>query len=149
MNTLAYSLRPAGLWKSAAAFGAGALFAVGLVVSGMTQPAKVAGFLDFFGDWDPALAGVMGGGVLVNLVLHRWITRKLGRPLLDVSFWIPSRRDIDARLLVGAAIFGVGWGLGGYCPGPGIVSLVTGAAEAWVFVLFMIAGVLAARRFSR
>jgi len=135
--------------RQLAAFGAGVVFALGLGISGMTQPAKVAGFLDFFGDWDPALAGVMGGAVVVNFLLHALITRKLSAPLLDARFALPTRRDIDHRLLLGAVIFGAGWGLGGYCPGPGIVSLVSGAPEALAFFGFMVVGVLAEKGLQR
>jgi uncharacterized membrane protein YedE/YeeE len=91
----------------------------------------------------------MGGGVLVNLVLHRWITRRRSRPLLAEHFSIPTRGDIDRRLLVGAVLFGAGWALAGYCPGPGIVSLADGSVAPFVFFGFMIVGVLLEKRVSR
>jgi uncharacterized protein len=122
-----------------AAFAAGALFAVGLGVGGMTQPAKVVSFLDFAGTWDPSLAFVMAGAVGVYAAAFRLARHRL-RPLLSAAFVIPTRRDIDARLLGGAALFGIGWGLAGYCPGPAIVSLVTGRADVVVFVTAMLAG---------
>jgi uncharacterized membrane protein YedE/YeeE len=115
------------------AFASGLLFAVGLAVSGMAHPSKVLAFLDFAGDWDPSLALVMGGGVLVNVLFFR-LALKRGAPLLAPSFSLPSRSAIDTRLVVGAAIFGVGWGLGGFCPGPALVSVVTGGGSVVAFV---------------
>lgn len=121
------------------AFACGILFAVGLAISGMTHPTKVLAFLDFAGHWDPSLAFVMGAGVLVNVILFRVAFRR-GAPLLAPTFALPDARAIDARLLGGAAIFGVGWGLGGFCPGPAVVSLAGGAAPVAVFVVAMLAG---------
>lgn len=123
----------APLAVAAAAFGAGALFAVGLVLAGMTQPAKVIAFLDVGGAWDPSLAFVMGGAIAVHLVGLRLVLRRRA-PLLDGAFHLPMRRDLDLRLFGGAALFGVGWGLAGYCPGPGLVALGDGGATALVFV---------------
>jgi uncharacterized membrane protein YedE/YeeE len=105
----------------------------------MTQPAKVTGFLDVAGDWDPSLALVMVGAIAVHAVLYRLILRRPA-PLLDASFHVPVRRDVDAPLVVGAAIFGVGWGLGGVCPGPAVVCVASGAPTALVFVLAMFVG---------
>jgi uncharacterized membrane protein YedE/YeeE len=121
------------------AFVAGMLFAVGLGIGGMTQPARVLAFLDFAGRWDPSLAFVMAGAVGVYAAAFR-LARSRPRPLLSPAFAIPGRRDVDARLLVGAALFGIGWGLAGYCPGPGIVSLVTGRTDVLVFVTAMLVG---------
>lgn len=132
----------------ALSFGAGGLFAVGLGVSGMTKPAKVTGFLDLLGAWDASLAFVMVGAIAVYFVAHRLITRR-SRPLFDTRFHLPTRKDLDARLLIGAAIFGVGWGLGGYCPGPGLVAAATGALPAVVFVLSMAVGMKLEHLFSR
>jgi uncharacterized protein len=122
------------------AFVCGALFAVGLAISGMTHPTKVRAFLDFTGAWDPSLAFVMAGGVLVNVLLFRVALRR-GTPLLAGAFALPDRRAIDARLVGGAALFGVGWGLGGFCPGPAIVSVAGGAAPVIVFVVAMLGGI--------
>jgi len=122
------------------AFVCGVLFAVGLAVSGMTHPTKVLAFLDFTGAWDPSLAFVMAGGVLVNVLLFRVVLRR-GTPLLAGAFALPDKRAIDARLVGGAALFGVGWGLGGFCPGPAIVSVVGGAAPVIVFVVAMLGGI--------
>ena len=100
----------------------GLLFGVGLVVSGMSDPAKVLNFLDLFGTWDPSLAFVMGGGVLVAFVGYRIVLGR-PRPLLAAGFSLPMRKDIDRPLVLGAAIFGIGWGLGGFCPGPALTAL--------------------------
>lgn len=118
------------------AFAFGLLFAVGLGLSGMTQPAKVTGFLDIAGNWDPTLAFVMGGAVLVGFVAFPLILRR-PHPLLADRFALPTRTAIDAPLLVGAVLFGVGWGLAGYCPGPAVVSLVTLSPAVIVFVVAM------------
>lgn len=123
----------------AASFSAGALFAIGLGVSEMTKPSKVIGFLDLFGAWDASLALVMVGAVAVHFVLHRVITRR-ATPLFDTRFHLPTRKDLDTRLVLGAAIFGIGWALGGYCPGPGLVSAASGALPALVFVISMAMG---------
>lgn len=131
-----------------AALGAGAVFAVGLAISGMTLPSKVTGFLDVTGAWDASLAFVMGGAIAVHLVLQRLI-RKRPAPLFDVKFHVPTRKDIDPKLVVGAALFGVGWGLGGYCPGPGLVSAASGSPGALVFVVGMTLGMLAEHATAR
>lgn len=116
----------------------GVVFAAGLLIGGMTQPSKVVGFLDLLGDWDPSLAFVMGGALLVHTLAGRVIRRR-ARPILDTQFHVPSRRDLDRRLIAGAALFGIGWGLAGYCPGPALVSLAA-AGPALIFVLAMLAG---------
>lgn len=131
----------------AASFSAGVLFAIGLGVSGMTQPSKVTGFLDLFGAWDARLVFVMAGAVAVYFVLYRVITKRAS-PLFDARFHLPTRKDLDARLVLGAALFGVGWALGGYCPGPGLVSAASGALPALVFVLSMVVGMKLAQILS-
>jgi uncharacterized protein len=128
--------------RSLTALGAGLLFGVGLVVSGMTDPRNIVGFLDVFGAWKPDLAAVMVGAIGVHAAALRWRGRKVVR-LDDGAPWL------DARLIGGAAIFGVGWGLAGYCPGPAIVALGYGAASAWGFVAAMIVGVLLGEAASR
>jgi uncharacterized membrane protein YedE/YeeE len=105
----------------------------------MTEPAKVIAFLDIFGAWDPSLIFVMVGAILVHFGLARWIRRR-ERPLLDTRFHLPTATRIDTKLIAGSAAFGVGWGLGGFCPGPAIVTLGSGAAPAFVFVAAMAAG---------
>ena len=107
------------------AFAAGIVFALGLRISGMTRPIKVIGFLDFAGSWDASLAFVMIGAIAVYLSAYRLI-RKLSAPFFAGKFSVPERSDIDLNLIVGAAIFGAGWGLGGFCPGPAITSLASG-----------------------
>jgi len=122
-----------------ASFGCGIVFALGLGISGMTQPSKVIGFLDIAGAWDLSLALVMVGAIAVYFVAFRLI-RSRPAPILTARFSIPTRNDIDPQLILGAAIFGVGWGLGGFCPGPAIASLASGAAPVAVFVASMVAG---------
>lgn len=123
------------------AFAAGVLFAVGLAISGMTQPSKVVGFLDVAGAWDPSLAFVMVGAIGVYLVATRLIKQR-SAPLSGGCFDLPTRRDIDPKLVVGAAIFGVGWGLGGYCPGPGLTAAGACSLPAFTFVVAMALGML-------
>jgi uncharacterized membrane protein YedE/YeeE len=120
-------------------FLSGLTFALGLGVSGMTRPLKVIGFLDFFGEWDASLAFVMVGAIAIYFVAFR-LSRKMPTPLLAPDFSIPRRSDLDAKLILGAAIFGAGWGLGGFCPGPALVSLASGAAPVLVFVVAMSLG---------
>jgi len=125
---------------------AGALFGAGLLVSGMTQPSKVVGFLDIGGGaWDPSLAFVMVGAIGVFAIAYRLIARRR-RTLFGGPLYLPTAQRVDAALIGGAAIFGVGWGLAGYCPGPALVSAAAGAAPALVFVGAMIVGMMLARR---
>jgi len=124
-----------------ATFLAGFLFSVGLGVAGMTQPAKVVGFLDVTGNWDPSLAFVMMGAIAVHFIAYRVVPR-MGSPLLAERFGIPTRRDVDLRLVSGAVLFGAGWGLGGFCPGPALVSVTGGARSAIIFVGAMMGGML-------
>ncbi|MDB4985922.1 MAG: transporter [Myxococcaceae bacterium] len=127
---------------------AGALFALGLVLSGMTEPARIIGFLDVAGDFNPALAFVMGGAVLTYAPLY-FLIRRMRRPLLDTAFHVPAPSRLDAKLFAGAALFGVGWGLAGFCPGPALVALGAGKREAALFCAAMALGSLGARWFSR
>ncbi len=122
----------------------GLLFGAGLVVSGMSDPAKVLNFLDLFGTWDPSLAFVMVGAVLVAFVGYRLVLRR-ERPVAAQRFQLPTRSDIDARVVVGPAIFGLGWGLGGFCPGPALTALGLAATGTLVFVPAMLVGMWAAR----
>jgi uncharacterized membrane protein YedE/YeeE len=123
------------------AFSAGLLFALGLAAGGMTEPSKVVGFLDVTGRWDPSLAFVMLGAVSVFFVADQ-LARRRTAPLIGGRFHFPERRTLDLPLLVGAALFGVGWGLSGYCPGPGLTSLATGSTRPVVFVAAMALGML-------
>lgn len=120
---------------------AGLLFGVGLVYSGMTDPGKVQGFLDLAGRWDPSLAFVMVGAILVGFFAFR-IARRRSVSLLGSTMQLPRSRDIDRRLVLGSVVFGLGWGLAGYCPGPALVSIGAGQAKAGLFVLAMIVGML-------
>ena len=129
-----------------ASFICGILFSIGLGISGMTQPQKVIGFLDVFGEWDLSLAFVMFGAVLSYLILQLWIQRNFSIPVLGGSFQIPSRKDLDRSLIIGALLFGSGWGIGGYCPGPAITSLGSGSLNALLFVVAMGMGMLVADR---
>jgi uncharacterized membrane protein YedE/YeeE len=128
-----------GRLRALGAIAAGLLFGAGLLLSGMTRPAKVLGFLDLFGDWDPSLALVMAGAIGVHALGYRLVRRR-AVPLADDRFWVPERGAIDARLLFGSALFGVGWGLSGYCPGPALVSLASAAPGVLLFVLALIVG---------
>jgi uncharacterized membrane protein YedE/YeeE len=118
---------------------AGVLFALGLGLAGMTQPAKVLSFLDVSGDWDPSLAFVMGGAAITFGICYHVIRRRQ-TPLLAQHFSVPTTKQVDWRLIGGSALFGVGWGLGGFCPGPGVVSLASGGAGALVFTATMLLG---------
>ncbi len=121
-------------------FFSGIVFALGLGISGMTRPIKVIGFLDFAGKWDASLAFVMLGAIAVYSIAYR-LVRGRRAPLLGEKFLIPERTHIDRNLIVGAAMFGAGWGLAGFCPGPAITSLASGAAPVALFVVAMVAGI--------
>lgn len=119
----------------------GLLFGIGLLISGMTDPGKVLGFLDLAGAWDPSLAFVMGGAILVGLVAFT-VAKQRTRTFFGTALHLPTSRDIDRRLVVGSLTFGVGWGLAGFCPGPGLVALGAGEPKAAVFVAAMVGGML-------
>ena len=125
--------------RTAAALFWGTLFGVGLEVSGMTNPAKVQAFLDVFGHWDATLACVMGAALAVSAAGYQ-VARRRGRTWLGGPLQIPTRREIDGRLLGGAALFGVGWGLVGLCPGPALANLARGSGEVVLFVASLLAG---------
>lgn len=132
-----------GVLRLAVALLSGALFGLGLAVSGMANPAKVIGFLDVAGDWDPTLAFVVGGAILVVGPAFGLIFRRR-RPVLTDDFDLPAKKEVDTRLLGGSALFGVGWGLSGFCPGPAVVALVpalaSGIVPVFAFVVAMVAG---------
>ena len=130
------------------AAGAGLLFGAGLIVSGMTDPGNVQGFLDIAGDWRPELMGVLGTGVLVASLMFL-LARKRGVPLAAPHFNWPTRRDLDLPLVGGSALFGAGWALAGYCPGPALTSLGALSPEAWLFVPAMAAGMWLAQWFRK
>lgn len=117
----------------------GLIFGAGLTIGGMTDPARVRGFLDIFGIWDPTLAFVMGGALVVMAIAWR-IQRGMARPAFADRWSLPDRNDLDARLIIGAALFGVGWGIAGICPGPAVASLALAPANILPFIVAMIAG---------
>ncbi len=131
-----------------AALGSGALFGAGLALASMTDRQVVLGFLDVFGAWNPTLAFVMAGAVAVTAIGFRLVLKR-GAPALGGEFRVPRKDEIDGRLVAGAAIFGVGWGLAGFCPGPALVGAAAGLTDAWIFVPAMIAGGWAAGRLAR
>jgi len=120
---------------------AGLVFGIGLIVSGMSSPAKVLGFLDLAGNWDPSLALVMTGAILVSFIPFQLASRT-PRSVLGEPMRLPTARDIDRRLVLGSLVFGVGWGLAGYCPGPALVSLALGGYKPLLFVGSMVGGML-------
>ena len=134
-------MTPAALARLAAALAAGALFGFGLSLSGMAYSARVLGFLNLAGAWDPSLMFVLGGAVPVA-GLAVLLARRMRRPLLDERFHMPTNTAIDRRLVIGSALFGVGWGLAGFCPGPAISVLSTGTGSVLLFVAAMAAGML-------
>ncbi len=121
------------------ALAAGTVFGLGLAMSGMLDPARVRGFLDIFGAWDPSLAFVLGGAVTVALA-GMAVLKRLRRPAFDEAFHLPATSPVDRRLVLGSAIFGIGWGMAGFCPGPALASLSLGLAPVALFVIAMLAG---------
>jgi uncharacterized membrane protein YedE/YeeE len=124
-----------------AEFVVGLLFGVGLMLSGMTDPGKVIGFLDLFGTWDPSLALVMGGAIMVGFFAFT-VAKKRTSSFLGGALRLPTNTDIDKKLLIGSLLFGAGWGLAGFCPGPALVSMADGQPKALVFVVAMLVGML-------
>lgn len=122
-------------------FVAGLLFGLGLTVSGMSNPGKVIGFLDIAGAWDPTLLLVMGGGVAVTIPAFHWILKR-PQPLFAEKFYLPSLKSVDRKLLLGAVLFGLGWGIAGFCPGPALAALVTLNPSVLLFVAAMAGGML-------
>lgn len=127
--------------RAVVALACGTLFGAGLTLAGMTDPARVIGFLDVTGAWDPSLAVVMASALVVALPMFQWALRRQPRPALAPRHYLPERKDIDRDLVVGALLFGAGWGIAGLCPGPAIAGLGSGRPELFAFVLAMAAGV--------
>lgn len=119
----------------------GFIFAIGLGISGMTQPQKVVGFLDLFGNWDPSLVFVMIGAILIHLVVYKLFSKRPS-PLLSEKWHLPTKKEVTPSLVVGSALFGIGWALAGYCPGPALVSLSSGSIDVAVFVVSMLLGMI-------
>lgn len=124
----------------------GALFGAGLAVGGMTDPSRVRGFLDLFGNWDPTLVFVMGGAVIVMAIAWRFQSRMI-RPVFGERFALPDRSDLDGKLIAGSALFGIGWGIAGLCPGPAVASLALAPLDALPFIAAMLAGMALHRVF--
>jgi uncharacterized membrane protein YedE/YeeE len=127
--------------RNLVSFLVGLIFAIGLGLAGMTQPQKIIGFLDVFGSWDPSLLFVMAGAVGIHFASYRLI-RKRNSPILSVKWEVPTSGEVTKPLLLGSFIFGVGWGLSGFCPGPALVSLASGEGGVFLFVIGMIAGLI-------
>lgn len=127
---------------------AGVLFGAGLAWSGMADPMRVQAFLDLFGNWDPTLGFVMGGAMIPMAIAWR-IQRRMTKPAIDARFELPGTSSLDWRLALGSVLFGIGWGIGGLCPGPGVASLAINPAGAGVFVAALLAGMLVHRVTSR
>ena len=130
--------------RSLVALTAGLMFGAGLALSQMVNPVRAIGFLDLAGDWDPCLALVMAGALAVTVPAFPWIVKRR-KPVLADRFELPTRRDVDRRLVAGSLLFGVGWGIGGFCPGPALAALATGRMDVVVFVVAMFVGFAVAR----
>ena len=130
------------------AYLAGLIFGAGISVSGMINPAKVLNFFDIAGSWDPSLIFVMGGALLTTMLGYRLVLRRPA-PMFDTRFHLPTRRDIDLRLVGGSAVFGLGWGISGFCPGGALPALGSGRAEVLIFAAALIAGLILARLLQR
>lgn len=129
-------------------YGIGVIFGLGISLAGMANPAKVLNFFDIAGAWDPSLIFVMGAALIVTFVGYRLVLRRT-EPMMDSTFHLPSARHIDAKLIGGSALFGIGWGIGGYCPGGAIPALGTGHPAVWVFIAAMLVGIAMARALNR
>ncbi|MFS8048730.1 DUF6691 family protein [Rhizobium sp. BR 314] len=129
------------LFQFGAALASGIVFGFGLSLSGMLNPRRVQGFLDIFGAWDPSLAFVLGGAVVIAFIGVQ-VMKRMRHPAFDESFHVPTNRRIDASLVIGSALFGLGWGIGGFCPGPAIASLAVGLPQTALFVIAMLVGMI-------
>lgn len=123
----------------------GIIFGIGLAMGGMLDPAKVVGFLNIFGIWDPSLAFVMGGGVIVNLIGYHLFIKRMDQPICENRFHIPPKKSLDMPLLTGAVLFGIGWGMTGLCPGPAVASLMTNPSTGGLFLICLCGGLLAGK----
>lgn len=123
----------------------GVIFGLGISMSGMANPSKVLNFFDVAGAWDPSLIFVMGGAVTVSFFGYRWVFRKFRSPAVEPQFMVPTSRVIDAKLVGGSLVFGVGWGIAGFCPGGALPALGTFDGDVWLFSIAMVAGIFAAK----
>ncbi|MFW2421188.1 MAG: DUF6691 family protein [Porticoccaceae bacterium] len=135
--------------KRTSALLSGLLFGLGLAASGMTDTRKVIGFLDIFGNWDPDLIFVMGSAVITTFIGFKFVLSHRAEPMFGSMFSIPTRSDIDSRLVIGAALFGIGWGLYGYCPGPALASIIYLSPVTIGFIIFMMIGMKLGNLFSK
>ena len=131
-----------------ASYAIGLIFGLGIMISGMANPAKVLNFFDIAGSWDPSLAFVMGGALIVTLIGYRLVLKRPA-PRFDRAYFLPTRRDIDVPLVGGSALFGIGWGIAGFCPGGALPALGTGRTEVFLFMAALIAGIVAAKALQR
>ena len=127
---------------------AGGFFGFGIAISGMANPAKVLNFFDIFGTWDPSLVFVMGGAMITALIGYRLVFGVQKRPLFEASFSLPSAKQIDRRLILGSIVFGIGWGIAGFCPGGAIPTFGLGHSESYIFIASLVVGILVARRIN-
>ena len=127
---------------------AGGVFGFGIAISGMANPAKVLNFFDIFGTWDPSLVFVMGGAMITALIGYRLVFGVQKRPLFEVSFSLPSAKQIDRRLILGSIVFGIGWGIAGFCQGGAIPTFGLGHSESYIFIASLVVGILVARRIN-
>ena len=127
---------------------AGGVFGFGIAISGMANPAKVLNFFDIFGTWDPSLVFVMGGAMIAALIGYRLVFGVQKRPLFEASFSLPSAKQIDRRLILGSIVFGIGWGIAGFCPGGAIPTFGLGHSESYIFIASLVVGILVARRIN-
>jgi uncharacterized membrane protein YedE/YeeE len=123
----------------------GIIFGIGLAISGMLDPTKVVGFLNLFGTWDPSLAFVMGGGVIVNLIGYYVFVKRMDQPVCESRFQLPQKQSLDGQLIAGSVLFGIGWGITGLCPGPAVASLLTNTETGALFIVCVGAGLLAGK----
>jgi uncharacterized membrane protein YedE/YeeE len=121
----------------------GLVFGVGISISGMANPAKVLNFFDVAGIWDPSLGFVMGGALIMTFIGYRYVLKR-PTPMLSQTFYLPGRRDLDLPLIGGSAVFGIGWGIAGFCPGGALPALGTGSVDVWIFVTALLAGIVIA-----
>ena len=126
----------------------GLVFGIGISISGMSNPAKVLNFFDFAGTWDPSLAFVMGGALITTMIGYRFVLKR-PVPVLEEKFQLPTRRDLDTPLIAGSAVFGVGWGIAGFCPGGALPAVGTGRSEVLLFMVALLAGIQAAKLLQR